>query len=133
MTTPITKLIEENKERPIAEAPRDGTVVFVTGCYSTKGWWKGKYKTQFAGTKREKTGWGEEYGTSFFPKPPTHFRSYLLDDRIVRVTELYDKFITQLANADMAKTILDWPKLAQNIREQATAIAEGKDNEIRDL
>lgn len=86
MTTPLTKLIAENKERLSRKA------VFT-----------------------------DENGKVQITEMPS------TANRLARVTELYGKFIEQLANADMAKTILDWPKLAQNIREQATAIAEGKE------
>lgn len=119
MTTSLTKLIEENKWRPIAEAkPCED---YNRHCYLLRD----KETFVYIGYSIDGMSWFES-GSEVLRVYPTHFRP-LPDDRLARVTDLYDKFIEQLSTADAAKTILDWPKLAQNIREQATAIAEGKE------
>lgn len=116
-TDALTKLIAENKERPIAEAPRGGTKVIARNQYND---------VTAAYYSAATNAWHYSMAGDWQFGGVTHFRP-LPDDRLARVTELYDEFIERLSMADMTKTILNWPKLAQNIREHATAIAEGKE------
>lgn len=125
MTTPLTKLIEENKERPIAEAPRDGRdLLFYSPDYGGKHFidW-----LTFDG----------ELGVR--DAIPTHFRP-LPDDRLARVTEAlvhsyhYAMQILEKGKEDRiakhgeAPAELLWALSELNLAlERVTAIAEGKE------
>jgi hypothetical protein len=118
MTIPLTKLIAENKERPIAEASRKTNSRFllkIDTCWVV-GFWNG-------------FSWeGEDDGLLLYP---THFRP-LPDDRLAFVAEHYragvDAFISMFEPLAEKSGIYGAAlEFAQGLQKQAEAIAEGKD------
>ena len=117
MTIPLTKLIAENKERPIAEASRKTNSRFllkIDTCWVV-GFWNG-------------FSWeGEDDGLLLYP---THFRP-LPDDRLALVTEVLLEALNNLVSKSDDYTPVPLAILIENGRraiQQATTIAEGKDN-----
>ena len=112
MTTPLTKLIAENKERPIAGAVR-GQVYILKGvdAYGTAGYTVSKMRHDCNG-----------YYTHFRPLP---------DDRLAFVAEHYragvDAFISMFEPLAEKSGIYGAAlEFAQGLQKQAEAIAEGK-------
>lgn len=125
MTTPLTKLIAENKERPIAELPKDiGRTMFLARAIDVcNGFTDGKpYTTDYYCVWAEPAGTFARWNHNF---PPTHFRP-LPDDRLARVTEfLLDELERIGACYPETRGWIDITK------QQATAIAEGADDKSR--
>lgn len=132
MTTPLTKLIAENKERPIADAPRDGTRII--GSFGDNKYavirWESVYHREGVYTGWVIYGIKERWWMRLLGsgncalKPemePTHFRP-LPDDRLAVVAECqddgYQTIIKHFPEAEV---------LVNKIREKANRIAEGKE------
>lgn len=122
MTTPLTKLIEENKERPIAEAPRDGRKLLLSWQYDlphaptkltglVEGWWNGKAWETDEGVVAD-----QGYYTHFYPLP---------DDRLARCFEI---LLNAALSAKEQNHIYEAAADIEIALQEITAIAEGKDN-----
>jgi len=132
MTTPLTKLIEENKWRPIAEAPQSPYDEGKSECFLGKdadGDWhfcyhrKSKYSA-FHGIYIVNNGDYTDggYGNDYKPEVEiTHFRP-LPDDRLALVAECLDD-----GYQTIVKHFPEAEVLVNKIRQKATAIAEGAD------
>ena len=118
MTTPLTKLIEENKERPIEEAPRDGTMVLLYDG-DTRAWNK-----PIGGHWCKKVnGWASEWNCTPLSEQ-THFRP-LPDDRLARCFEI---LLNAALSAKEQNHIYEAAADIEIALQEITAIAEGKDN-----
>jgi hypothetical protein len=117
MTTPLTKLIADNKWNPIEENPKEAEkthylLLSDDDCID-KGFWD-----------------GERWNTETLFIYPTHFRP-LPDDRLALVTEVLLEALNNLVSKSDDYTPVPLAILIENGRraiQQATTIAEGKDN-----
>lgn len=124
MTTPLTKLIEDNKERPIAEAPTPN-VDLLCRCGDSLELLRYIDKNHM---RNNESGWFEAYSLQGKYKP-THFRP-LPDDRLALVCEALMKGLEHLSCLGNGKELGNsvGNLIAQQTLIAATAIAEGKNN-----
>lgn len=106
MTTPLTKLIADNKWKPIAEAPRDGTLFIAKGKSGMRGFIN---CLRYSFRSPDGAWYGKDCVTHFRPLPD--------DNRLARVTEVF-------LEAMNLHEHMNWVGAAL---ERATAIAEGKE------
>ena len=106
MTTPLTKLIEENKWMPIAEAPEEITRILATD-----------------GREVQVIDWGKDW-CSHGCYTPTHFRP-LPDDRLAKCFEI---LLNAALSAKEQNHIYEAAADIETALQEITAIAEGKDN-----
>ncbi len=116
MTTPLTKLIAENKERPIAEAPRDGTEVIARNQYNDV------TAAYYSAATNE---WHYSMAGDWQFCGVTHFRP-LPDDRLADICAVFLDALQHI-EANARDTTQYEVAIAANAIRNATAIAEGKE------
>ena len=140
MTTPLTKLIAENKMRPIEARPNYDDqparqIIRLSGASTHSGAsWAREVIGEACISTKTKEGYSEEDLKRLCligdidrkSVSITHFRP-LPDDRLARVTEVLLEGMNKVLNRAMVHDHEGYEEIAKNAIKQATAIAEGKE------